>query len=262
MNRIDEMFRCAKNDNRACLIGYITAGDPDLERSFEIIDAACEAGLDALELGIPFFDPIADGPVIQRAVSRAIQAGTTLEDGIALVNRLRKRFDLPIIVFSYNTPILAMGTERFVNDSIEAGADGALIVDMPNENVDDVLRHVNSSKPFSLIRLITPTTDPEMRREIVSKATGFVYVVSRRGVTGAGKIDWGPLSAKMSILRKETTTPLCIGFGITTPNDVRIASKIADGVIVGSAIQRIIEEHPNTAAKIVSDYIKKLRLSL
>lgn len=259
MNRLSKTFRFVKEENRAVLIGYITAGDPDLDRSFEILDTACGAGLDVLELGIPFSDPSADGPVIQRAANRAIHAGMTLEKGIGLVRRLRKRHDLPIIIFTYYNPILAMGTDRFVQEAIEAGVDGALVVDLPSENADEILRHVDSSGIFSLIRLIAPTTDLARRRKILSEAEGFVYVVSRRGVTGSGKIDWTTLSGEVKSLRRETLMPLCIGFGISTPGDVRSATGIADGVIVGSAIQRIIEEQTSESSGYVVELIRTLR---
>ena len=259
MNRLSETFQRAKKENRAALVGYITAGDPDMERSFEVIDAACKAGLDVLELGIPFSDPTADGPVIQRAANRAIQAGMTLEKGVKLVQRLRERHDLPIIIFTYYNPILAMESQRFVSKAIDAGADGVLAVDLPSENADEIMQYVDSDRAFSLIRLVAPTTDPVRRQHILSEAEGFVYVVSRRGVTGSGKIDWNALADKMDILRKETTAPLCVGFGISTPEDVKSAAKIADGVIVGSAIQRTIEEQSSESSAPVEELINNLR---
>ncbi|MCL2305638.1 MAG: tryptophan synthase subunit alpha [Planctomycetaceae bacterium] len=258
MNRLTKTFEQTRNENRAALIGYITAGDPDLEQSFEILDAACGAGLDVLELGVPFSDPTADGPVIQRAAARAIRSGMTLEKGIDMVRRLRKRHTLPIILFSYYNPILAMGAEKFVTGAIDAGADGALVVDLPSENADEILQHINKATPFSFIRLIAPTTAPVRRREILQQADGFVYVVSRRGVTGTGGIDWNALALEMKELRQETTVPLCIGFGISTAEDVKNISKIADGAIIGSAFQKIIEQQPETAPKAVAEFIAAL----
>jgi len=259
MNRLKQTFEQTRHENRAALIGYITAGDPDLEQSFEILDAACGSGLDVLELGVPFSDPTADGPVIQRAASRAIRSGMTLEKGIDMVRRLRKRHTLPIILFSYYNPIFAMGAEKFVAEAINAGADGALVVDLPSENADEILKHVSKATPFSFIRLIAPTTGPIRRREILQQADGFVYVVSRRGVTGTGGIDWNALSEEMKELRQETTVPLCIGFGISTPEDVKNVSKIADGAIIGSAFQKIIEQQPETAPQAVAEFIAALR---
>ena len=260
MNRLLQTFERTRNEHRAALIGYITAGDPDIEQSFAILDAACGAGLDVLEIGIPFSDPTADGPVIQRAAGRALRAGMTLTKGIELVRRLRKRHELPIILFSYYNPIFARGTEKFVAESIAAGADGALVVDLPHENADEILRHVKQSDSFAFIRLIAPTTDPVRRREILRQAQGFVYVVSRRGVTGVGGIDWNALEGEMKELQTEATVPLCIGFGVSTAADVKNISKIADGAIIGSAFQRIIEEHPQTAAAAITDFIRSLRI--
>ncbi len=259
MNRLMKTFATTRNENRAALIGYMTAGDPGLEQSFEILDAACGAGLDVLELGIPFSDPTADGPVIQRAASRALRAGMTLEKGIDLVRRLRERHELPIILFSYYNPILAMGNKRFVAEAALAGADGVLVVDLPSEKSDEIMRHVEPPHAFSFIRLIAPTTDPIRRREILKRSDGFVYVVSRQGVTGVGKIDWNAVSDEMKALRKETTVPLCIGFGIATPEDVAAASSIADGVIIGSAFQKRIEENPVATGEIIAGFIRSLK---
>jgi tryptophan synthase alpha chain len=262
MTRLTETFEKTRRENRAALIGYITAGDPDLERSFEIIDAACGAGLDVLELGIPFSDPTADGPVIQRASSRAIRAGMTLEKGINLVKRLRQKHQLPIILFSYFNPIFAFGTEQFVHAAWNAGADGMLVVDLPSECADEITQYVQKPNELHFIRLISPTTDLVRRNEILRQSDGFVYVVSRRGVTGGGsnnKIDWNALAAEISEMRQETSVPLCIGFGISTPEDVHAAGKIADGVIIGSAFQRRVEENPDTAKQTVAEYVRQLR---
>lgn len=258
MNRLEKTFNRVRKENRAALIGYITVGDPYMEKSYEIIDAACDAGLDILELGIPFSDPTADGPVIQRAAKRAIRAGMTLEKGIAMVRQLRQKHDIPMIIFTYYNPILALGAERFVVDAVEAGADGALIVDLPSENSDEILRYSRPEIPFSLIRLVSPTTDPARRRKILAESDGFVYVVSRRGVTGSGKIAWNALADEMDLLRQETTTPLCVGFGISTPEDVRSAARIADGVIVGSALQMVIEKESERSAHSVAKLIRDL----
>ncbi len=183
----------------------------------------------------------------------------TLEKGINLVRRLRKRHDLPIIIFSYYNPILAMGPKRFVSEAALAGADGVLVVDLPNENSDEIMQYVESPGSFSFIRLIAPTTAPERCREVLRQADGFVYVVSRRGVTGVGGIDWNDLSEEMKELRRETTVPLCVGFGISTPEDVEAASKIADGVIIGSAFQKRIEENPTAAPESIVNFIRSIK---
>ncbi|GHT13964.1 tryptophan synthase alpha chain [Planctomycetales bacterium] len=262
MNRFIETFAKAKQEKRAALVGYITAGDPDLERSYQILDAACGAGLDILELGIPFSDPTADGPVIQRAALRSIRSGMTLAKGIELVRRLRQRHTLPIVLFTYYNPIIAFGTERFVTEAVNAGADGALVVDLPSESLQEIGQYTLPEKPFALIRLVSPTTDAERCRMILQSADGFVYVVSRRGVTGQGTIDWSLLANEIQTLRKQTQAPFCIGFGISTPSDVRSAAKIADGVIVGSAIEQIIESQPDNAVSAVTEFVRQLAAEL
>lgn len=266
-NRLSEAFERCRREHRAALIGYLTAGDPDAQTSFQILDAACGAGLDVLELGIPFSDPTADGPVIQRASKRAIQSGMTLTAGLEMVQRLRKKHRLPIIIFSYYNPILSMGTQRFVQNALQAQADGVLAVDLPHESAAEITAFVPAADAFSFIRLISPTTDAQRRRDILSKADGFVYVVSRHGVTGSGTIDWTQLARELEPMRKETSAPLAVGFGISTPSDVREAAKIADGVIVGSAFQKIVEESATAdsgaaaerVAAAVQDFCKELK---
>jgi tryptophan synthase alpha chain len=263
MSRITHTFERLKQENRVALVGFITVGDPDFEQSFEIISAACDAGLDVLELGIPFSDPTADGPVIQRASQRAIHSGMTLEKGLLFVRQLREKQDLPIIVFSYYNPILAMGAERFVTEAIDAGVDGVLVVDLPGENANELMQFVKPEQSLHFIRLISPTTDPLRRSEILRAADGFVYCVSRRGVTGANTgdsaIDWNELAREMAAMRAETAVPLCVGFGISTAEDVRAIAKIADGVIIGSAFQQVIENDPVTAKTKLSAMIREFR---
>jgi len=252
-------------------VGFFSVGDPDFERSLDIISAACDAGLDVLELGIPFSDPTADGPVIQRASQRAIQSGMTLEGGLEFVRRLREKHDLPIIVFSYYNPVIAMGAERFVREATSSGADGCLVVDLPSENADEVMQFVDQipgnapggKREFHFIRLIAPTTDPVRRSEILRAADGFVYCVSRRGVTGFNTsdntIDWDELAQEMVFMRAETTVPLCVGFGISTAADVRAIAKIADGAIIGSAFQQVIEADPDTAKTSICKMIREFQ---
>ena len=260
MSRITKTFERLKQEQRIALIGYITAGDPDLEQSIEIISAACDAGLDLLEFGIPFSDPFADGPVLQRAARRAIESGMTLEKGLQFVRRLRKRHYLPIIIFSYSPPILTMGAERFVTEATNAGADGVLIVNSPGENTDDMMQFIERQNDFHFIQLISPTTEPAQRSQILRKADGFVYCVSRQGVTGTNVADntihWDKLAREVTAIRSETNVPLCIGFGISTPVDVRKVAEFADGAIIGSAFQKLIEENPDTAKIKITEMIQ------
>jgi tryptophan synthase alpha chain len=266
---LKQTFEQVRLENRPAVIGYITGGDPNPSESFDIIDSACASGLDILELGIPFSDPTADGVVIQRASNRAIKAGMTLEKGINLARQLRSKHDLPIILFSYFNPIFAFGIEKFLHESIDAGIDGVLIVDLPTESSNEILHPLQlitqTQKPprgeFHLIRLIAPTTDPQRRKKILHDANGFIYIISRHGVTGGNnnKINWNQLDKNIQSMKKETSTPLCVGFGISNQQDIIAAGKIADGVIVGSAIQKIIETNPKSAKQNVAKFIKDLR---
>jgi tryptophan synthase alpha chain len=191
----------------------------------------------------------------------------TLRHGIEFVRKLRQKYELPIILFSYYNPIFAMGTETFVREAVNAGADGVLCVDLPSEYSDEIMRHVqqpntkNKANRFHFIRLVAPTTDTVRRNEILHCSDSFVYIVSRRGVTGGNsnnKIDWNSLKREINEMRNVTNNPLCVGFGISTPDDVHTAGTFADGVIIGSAFQRMIEEHPDTAKQSVADFVTTL----
>ncbi|MDR0870915.1 MAG: tryptophan synthase subunit alpha [Planctomycetaceae bacterium] len=262
MSHLSDTFQRIRGEHSAALIGYLTAGDPDAETSYRIIDAACCAGLDVLELGIPFSDPTADGPVIQRASKRAIENGMTLTKGLEIVQRLRQKHSLPVIIFSYYNPILSMGTDVFIQKALAAGADGVLAVDLPSENADEITAFVPNGSAFHFIRLVAPTTDVQRRKIILSKADGFVYVVSRHGVTGSGSIDWSALAKDLKAMRQETATPLAVGFGVSTANDVQNVAEIADGVIIGSAFQKLVEENPQSAAENVAALIRDFRQHL
>lgn len=241
MNRIDKTFQALREKNETALVGFITAGDPDRERSLEIIEAMCRGGLDVLELGVPFSDPTADGPVIQRSSQRALKAGNTMCDCFELVRAVRRNFDLPIILFSYFNPIFAYGPEKFCNDAMIAGADGTLIVDLPPEEVADIKDKF--APEFTVIRLIAPTTSARRAEYILDGAAGFVYVISRTGVTGAGGVDSFAVESHVSTLRNLTGLPLCVGFGISTPQEAAQVAGYSEGVVVGSAFERLIEEN-------------------
>lgn len=261
MNRIKQAFEKANQENRAALIGFVVAGDPNLEESLRIIDAACDAGLDLLELGIPFSAPVADGPVIQRACARAIGAGMNINQALDMVATLRKKHQLPIILFSYCDPILAMGNEAFIQKALNVGADGLLVVDIPHEEPVELTRFIPNAEDFSIIRLLSPTAGAEQQQSIAESATGFLYVVSRPGVTGAGdgnRIDWDSLKEKMNILRTLTSVPLAVGFGITDSQDVAAVSRFADGVIIGSAFERAIETAIESNNAPISESVARL----
>jgi tryptophan synthase alpha chain len=212
-----------------------------------VLDAACRSGLDLLELGVPFSDPTADGPVIQRASQRALKSGMTLAGALEMIGELRKRHDLPIILFSYYNPVLAYGPERLLREADRAGIDGILLVDLPSEDAEEFIRCIPEDQSFSLIRLIAPTTSPQRIASIAESGSGFLYVISKKGVTGAGGLDTSKLAAYLESIRKATDLPLCVGFGVSTPKDAREVARVADGVVVGSAFVRIIEEHAGEA---------------
>jgi len=242
MNRLQKKFAELGEKGEKALVGFVTAGDPDLERSLAVTTAMCHAGLDVLELGVPFSDPTADGPVIQRASARALASGTRLADVIAMAGRIRTQSPVPIIIFSYYNPILQYGLQAFHEDTVRAGADGVLVVDLPPEESDE-MTSLWSGEDFHLVRLIAPTTAADRMTDIAASATGFLYLVSMTGVTGSDGLDVSAIGRQATALRAVTTLPVCVGFGISTPDDVTAVAGIADGVVIGSAFERVIEEN-------------------
>lgn len=248
MNRIDEKFEQLRKRNEKALVGFVTAGDPDPGRSLEIIRTMCRSGVDILELGIPFSDPTADGPVIQRSSTRALKAGMNLSKAFEMIRELRGTCDVPIVAFSYYNPILAYGGAKFYRDALDSGADGVLIVDLPPEESDELTRQW-PDRDLALIRLVAPTTPPDRMSAIAQSASGFIYLVSMTGVTGGGEPDLKELSSLTSELRSRCDgIPVCVGFGISLPEHARAVSPLADGVVVGTAFERIIEAHRNDPA--------------
>ena len=242
MNRIDAAFEQLARRKEKALVGFVTAGDPDTERSLELVTAMCAAGLDLLELGVPFSDPTADGPVIQRSSSRALAAGASLDHVLSMIATLRRSTQIPIIVFSYYNPILVHGEAAFHRDALNAGADGVLIVDLPPEESDELTSKWPDCR-LCLIRLTTPTTPPERMRRIADSASGFIYHVSKLGVTGSQGLSVENIDRKVQELRAVTRLPICVGFGISTPQEVAALRPHCDGVVIGSAFERLIEEN-------------------
>jgi tryptophan synthase alpha chain len=242
MNRIDAAFEQLAANKEKAIVGFVTAGDPDTGRSLKLVSAMCAAGLDVLELGVPFSDPTADGPVIQRSSSRALAAGIGLSQVLSMIDVLRRRTQIPIIVFSYYNPILAYGAAAFHRDALNAGADGVLLVDLPPEESEELTAHWPGDR-LCLIRLTTPTTPPERMQRIAAAASGFIYHVSKLGVTGSRGLPLADIESKVRQLRSVTRLPVCVGFGISTPQEVAAVSALCDGVIIGSAFERLIEEN-------------------
>ncbi|MGA3113243.1 MAG: tryptophan synthase subunit alpha [Syntrophobacteraceae bacterium] len=260
MSRIEETFSRLRARGEKALVGFITAGDPDLGRSLEIARQMCRSGLDLLELGVPFSDPTADGPVIQRSSARAIAAGVNMGSVIAMVRCVREFSSIPIVLFSYYNPILAYGANEFYRDAVAAGADGTLVVDLPPEESDELTGVWGNGLDF--IRLVAPTTPPERMARIASKASGFIYLVSMTGITGSGGLNREEIACVAHDLRNNCRSlPICIGFGISTPEDAAKVAEFADGVVVGSAFERLIEsnlEDGNIAGRI-GEYVARLK---
>jgi tryptophan synthase alpha chain len=242
------------------LVAYLTAGDPSLDASEEIVLAAAEAGADVIELGVPFSDPVADGPTIQRASERALRAGATLRSVLDLVKKLRKRTDVPLVLFSYYNPLLQMGTQRFAAAAAEAGADGVLAIDLtPEESAE--YRDVMHSHKLDTIFLVAPTSTDERIAQISRVSTGFLYLVSRAGVTGAREALPEELPNLVRRVRKATTLPIAVGFGISLPTHIAVLGGIADAAVVGSALVAAVENarSPKEAANAVAEKIRSLK---
>ena len=242
------------------IVAYLTAGDPTLEASEQIVLAAAEAGADVIELGVPFSDPVADGPTIQRASERSLRGGTKLTDVIAMVRRLRAKIETPLIFFSYYNPILQLGLEKFAAEAAAAGADGVLVTDLTPEEADDY-RAAMHAQGLDTIFLAAPTST-EARLVQIGKATsGFLYVVSRTGVTGTRDALPEDLPALVRRARAATQLPIAVGFGISMPTHVSVLGGIADAAVVGSALVAAVEKSksPEEAAEAVGQLIRSLK---
>ena len=258
--RIAKRFRELSEAGELGLVAYITAGDPSLDASEKIVLAAAEAGADIIELGVPFSDPLADGPTIQRASERALRSGTTLAGVIDLVRCLRKHTEVPLVLFSYFNPILQMGIEKFADAASAAGADGVLATDLtPEESAD--YRAVLRSCGLDTIFLAAPTSTDARLAKIAGVSTGFLYLISRTGVTGARESLPEELPGLVRRIRKFTALPIAVGFGISLPTHVTVLGGIADAAVVGSAIVAEIEKATSaqSAAKAVGDLVGSLK---
>lgn len=258
MSRLSDAF--AKDDGPR-LVTYVTAGDPDLQRSRDIVLALAKGGASVIEVGVPFSDPIADGPTIQRASERALAAGGTLATTIDLVRDVRARTEVPIVLFTYVNPVLRMGLDRFVDRAAEAGVDGVLLLDIPIEESDDV-RSALDRRSIDQIFLISPTTTEGRLRDAARLGRGFLYAISRLGVTGARDavaVSAEPLVAR---IRAISSLPIALGFGISRPEHVREVVAYSDAAVVGSAIVQVIAEAVRTGAnpaEAVETFVRWLR---
>ncbi len=260
MNRIQKAFENLDQKKEKALVGFVTAGDPTAEMSFDIILAMCQAGLDILELGVPFSDPTSDGPVIQRSSQRSLQSRTSLASVLDMTRQIRNQTGIPIILFSYYNPIFKYGCGRFGWDAVNAGADGVLVVDLPPEESDEMTSQWQDSR-LSLIRLVAPTTPPARLSMIAKSAEGFLYQVSKTGVTGSQGLNLEEVNRQTDILKSQTKVPICVGFGISTPAQVASLSSTADGVVVGTAFEQLIEDNIKNPALpgVLSKTVAKLK---
>jgi len=256
MSRIDDTFARLKAEGRKGFVAYIMAGDPNMAASFEVMRGLPAAGVDVIELGIPFTDPMADGPTIQAAGQRALEAGMTVDKVLQMVRDFRAGdTTTPIVLMGYYNPIYSRTVDRFLAEATEAGVDGLIIVDLPPEE-DDELCIPAQAAGLNFIRLATPTTDDKRLPKVLQNTSGFVYYVSITGITGAAAAQAGEVGPEVARIKRSTDLPVVVGFGITSPERARAIAEVADGCVVGSAIVKLIGEGKPAAE--VLEFVKGL----
>ncbi len=257
MSRIQSTFDQA--NAKKILIPFITAGDPDLKITLSVMHSMVENGADIIELGVPFSDPMADGPTIQKASERALKNNVSIKDILALVKEFRQTDNrTPIVLMGYLNPILKMGKASFAQLASEAGVDGVLTVDCPAEEIDSLQQHLHEVD-IDCIFLIAPTTTETRAQQIIKKASGFLYYVSLTGVTGAASLNTEKVAQKIAELKTQTSLPIVAGFGIKDAQSAAAIAKTADGVVVGSRLVQTIEENPGQEASTVGLLIKNIK---
>lgn len=245
-------------ESKPALVAYVTCGDPDLATTRDVILAAIEAGASIIELGVPFSDPLADGPVIQRASERALKHGTSLQQVLTLAAEIREHSQsVGLVIFSYLNPILRMGLARFCHVSRHAGIDGILITDLPIEESDEYLIEARRNN-LATIFLAAPTSTDERLKLIAKVSTGFIYAISRTGVTGAHNQMSGDAATLVTRIHRFSKLPLAVGFGISTPAQFAAVGQYAEGAVVGSAIVHLIEQNPGREAAAVAEFVRSL----
>lgn len=247
MSRIAARFTALQEQGRKGLIAYLMAGDPDVGRSLDLIDTAARHA-DIVEIGMPFTDPMADGPVIQAAGLRSLANGVGVKDVLELLQQFRSRnTDTPVVLMGYYNPVLAYGPEKFCTDAAQAGADGLIIVDLPPEEAEELLPFARAAG-LDLIRLITPTTTEKRLEKVLDGASGFLYYVSVAGVTGSKSADANAVAAHLEQIKHHTDLPIAAGFGIRTPQDAKAMTRVADAAVIGSALVQMIADNPAEGA--------------
>ncbi len=263
MNRLDATFAKLKAKGEEALIAYIMAGDPSLQDTERLVIELEQAGADIIELGVPFSDPIADGPVIQKAAERALRSGTSLRKILAMVASLRARTKIPLVLMAYYNTIHAFGEAGLCRDATKAGVDGLIVPDMPPDEAGPLDAEASKSG-LSIIYLLAPTSTPDRRAMVARWSRGFVYYVSLTGITGAQLTDLDGVRKNVEKIRKATTVPVAVGFGVATPEDAAKVGAVADGVIVGSAIVLLVGEHQHDSrmAEQVGRFVRSLKAAL
>ncbi len=262
-SRIDRTFARLRQAGEKALIAYVMAGDPSLKETEELVVELEWAGADIIELGVPFSDPIADGPVIQEAAGRALRNGTSLRTIIPMVTRLRATTQIPLVLMAYYNNVYAFGPERFCHEAVQAGIDGLIVPDMPLDEAG-LFKGPAAAAGLQLIFLLTPTSTPERRTFVARQSQGFVYYVSLTGITGAKLRNVADVGKNVEKIRKVTHVPVAVGFGVATPEDAASVAAIADGVIVGSAIVKQIAVHqqkPDMVKK-VGEFVRSLKTAM
>lgn len=263
-NRIQDTFKALQAKGAKALIPYIMAGDPSLSLTESLVVAMADGGADLIELGVPFSDPIADGPVIQQAAERALQSGTTVKKILEIVQSIRTKTNVPLIFMSYYNTIMAMGLENFCAQAVKAGVDGLIVPDLPPEESDALYAATQKAGGPVIIFLLAPTSTPQRRKEVIRRTQGFIYYVSLTGITGAELTDLTQVKKNVQAIQKAAKKPVAVGFGIATPEQAGNVGQFADGVIIGSALVRNIAEHhqdPSFLAQI-TDTIRRLKGAL
>jgi tryptophan synthase alpha chain len=241
-DRIKEQFAKLAKKNSKALVTFITAGDPDIATTTELLPLLEHAGVDIIELGMPFSDPMADGPTIQLASERALESGTTLAAILSMVKQVRSRVNIPIVLMGYANPVYSYGWEKFAKDAANAGVDGLLLVDLPPEEADELLPSAKAAG-LKVIFLLTPTSDNARIAKVAKVGNGFVYYVTVSGVTGARQSVASEIEQNLALIRQKIKLPIVAGFGISTPDQAAQVASFADGVVVGSAIVKLFENH-------------------
>lgn len=265
MSRISQRFRQLQEKSRVALIPFVTAGDPEPEITVPLMHAMVEAGADIIELGVPFSDPMADGPVIQRASERALEHGVSLRDVLGMVRQFRATdTDTPVVLMGYLNPVEVMGYDAFATAAQQAGVDGLLTVDLPPEEADDLVAAIKP-KGIDPIFLLAPTSSDERMQRICDAASGFIYYVSVKGITGSSHLAIGEVAAKTAQIRKHTALPVGVGFGINSAEKAQAVAQVGDAVIVGSVLVKRMEElndRPDEIAPAIAQILSAMRQAM